>query len=217
MDFIKKRWISILAHVGALLPLAVLLIDFGRDNLTVNPIQEATIRTGKTALILFVLSLACTPLNTVLGFRPALRVRRALGLYGFLYVCIHLFIFAVWDYGLDVLLIWQQIIEKPYILAGVGAFVLLVPLAVTSTQAYQRKLGKDWKTLHRMFYLIMPIVILHFALLVKSIYYQPEPLWWGLGVAVLLVLRIPVVRKRVSLVQGALRRKFGTNASPVNS
>ncbi|NJM39586.1 MAG: sulfoxide reductase heme-binding subunit YedZ [Anaerolineae bacterium] len=202
--FIKSRWISILAHVGALLPLAVLVYDYFADNLTANPIQAATIRTGKWALILLVTSLACTPINTVLGFKPALKVKRALGLYGFMFVCIHLLIFTVWDYGLDLALIWQQVIEKPFVLAGFGAFVLLVPLAITSTKASQKRLGKDWKSLHRVICLIMPIAILHFSLAVKSLLVRTEPLQWGLVVALLLLVRVPVVRKAVVNARGQL-------------
>jgi sulfoxide reductase heme-binding subunit YedZ len=206
ITLLKSRWLSIVAHAGSLLPLAVLVYDFFLDNLTVNPIQEATIRTGKYALVLLVLSLACTPINTVLGFRPALKVKRALGLYGFLYVCVHLAIFTVWDYGLDLALIWQQVMEKPFVLAGLGAFVLLVPLAITSTQASQKRLGKDWKLLHRTIYLIMPIAILHFLLSVKSVLARPEPLQWGIVVALLLLVRVPAVRKFVVNVRGQLLR-----------
>lgn len=207
VGWLRERWISVLAHVGSLLPLVVLIIDFFLDRLTANPIQEATIRTGKTALILLVLSLACTPINTVFGFRPALRVRRALGLYGFLYVCVHLFIFSVVDFGLDWLLLWDELVQKPYVLAGLGAFALLVPLAITSTKAWQKKLGKEWKTLHKLFYLIALIVVLHFALVVKSITGRPEPLYWGAGVIVLLILRHPFIRQRISQLRAP--RKVG--------
>ena len=194
MTLIKSRWISILAHVGSLLPLIILVYDFFADNLTANPIQAATIRTGKWALILLVLSLACTPINTVLGFKPVLRVKRALGLYGFLYVCVHLIIFTVWDFGLDLALIWQEVVQKPFVLAGLGAFVLLAPLAITSNKASQVRLGKDWKSLHKVIYLIMPIAVLHFSLLVKSLWARTEPLQWGLVVGLLLLVRVPVVQ-----------------------
>ena len=82
-------WLQLLTHVGALLPLAVLVWDYFQDNLTVNPIQEITYRTGKYALVLLMLSLACTPLNTLIGFREALRLRRPLGLYAFMYASLH--------------------------------------------------------------------------------------------------------------------------------
>ena len=215
--WLPERWISVLAHVGSLLPLVILVIDFLADRLTANPIQQATIRTGKTALILLVLSLACTPINKVFGFRPALRVRRALGLYGFLYVCVHLFIFSVLDFGIDLQLIWQELIHKPYVLAGFGAFLLLVPLAITSTKAWQKRLGKEWKLLHKLFYLISLIVVLHFALVVKSITGRPEPLIWGAGVIILLLLRLPALRKTISSTRARLTQKQPMRPMPTVS
>ena len=117
------------------------------DNLTVNPIQAATLRTGKTAMILLVLSMACTPANTVFGFTQAIRVRRALGLYAFLYAAVHFSIFFGIDYGFDVGLIWLELADKRYILVGAAALLILIPLAVTSTKGWQRRLKKTWKQL----------------------------------------------------------------------
>ncbi|MDW8293712.1 MAG: protein-methionine-sulfoxide reductase heme-binding subunit MsrQ, partial [Anaerolineae bacterium] len=179
-------------------PLEVMIADYAQDRLTVNPIQELTLRTGKVALVLLVLSLACTPLNTLFGFRGALRVRRALGLYGFLYVVLHLLVFTVLDYVGDLALIVQTVLEKYYIVAGLAAFVLLVPLAVTSTRGWQRRLGQRWRALHRLVYLAVPLAVLHFALLVKSLVGRPEPLLWGALVLGLLALRIPAVRRAVA-------------------
>src|SRR5689334_1962222 len=99
MAFLQKSWLRLVGHIVCWVPFAVLLWDFANDNLTVNPIQEATFRTGKTALILLVLSLACTPANTLFGLKQVLPLRRPLGLYAFFYVCVHLLIFAVVDYG----------------------------------------------------------------------------------------------------------------------
>src|SRR5215211_8205748 len=93
--------LQILVHIACLIPLALLIWDGLHNHLTANPIQEITHRTGKTALILLVLSLLCTPANIVLGIKQALPLRRPLGLYAFFYVCLHLFIFSVLAYGLD--------------------------------------------------------------------------------------------------------------------
>lgn len=194
MSWLRVNWLRVVAHIGALAPLAVIIVDNYRYNLTVNPIQEIIVRTGKAALVLLVLSLACTPLNTIFGFRQALRVRRALGLYGFLYVGLHLAAFAVLDYGLDLGLIIQAIVEKYYIVAGFVAFLLLIPLAVTSTRGWMARLGKRWKALHKLVYLAVPIAVVHFALLVKSLSSRPEPLIFGAIVVVLLALRIPAIR-----------------------
>ena len=92
---------QIFVHVAALLPLVILIIDALRGNLTFNPIQEATLRTGKTAMVLLVLSLACTPASFALGFNQAIKVRRALGLYAFLYALVHFSIYIGVDYGFD--------------------------------------------------------------------------------------------------------------------
>lgn len=201
MSWLRANWLRVVVHIGALAPLGVIILDNYRYNLTANPIQEITVRTGKAALVLLVLSLACTPLNTAFGFRQALRVRRALGLYGFMYVVLHLAVFAVLDYGLDLRLIGQAIVEKYYVIAGFLAFLILIPLAVTSTRGWMARLGKRWKTLHKWVYLAVPVAVVHFALLVKSLGSRPEPLIFGAIVIMLLALRIPAVRRASSTLR----------------
>jgi len=208
MRWLRANWLRALVHLGALAPLFFIVLDNYRYNLTANPIQEITVRTGKAALVLLVLSLACTPLNTVFGFREAIRVRRALGLYGFVYVALHLAIFVVLDYGVNLQLIGQAIVEKYYVIAGFVAFLILVPLAITSTRGWMRRLGRRWKSLHKLVYLAVPIAVLHFALLVKSLGSRPEPLIFGAIVLGLLALRLPTIRRASS----ALRLK---NRSPL--
>jgi sulfoxide reductase heme-binding subunit YedZ len=210
MNWLRSNGLRVVAHAGALLPLAVIILDNYRFNLTANPIQELTLRTGKAGLVLLVLSLACTPLNTVFGFRDALKVRRALGLYGFLYIALHLFIFVALDYGMNLQLIAQAIIEKYYIIAGFVAFALLVPLAFTSTRGWMKRLGRRWKSLHMLAYIAVPVGVLHFALLVKSVIGRPEPLLWGALVAALLLLRLPAVRKWFA----NQRRRSGAPSAP---
>jgi methionine sulfoxide reductase heme-binding subunit len=188
--------LRILVHIACWIPLIVLLWDFQHNHLTANPIQEATFRTGKTALILLTLSLLCTPLNFVFGIKQVVPLRRPLGLYAFFYVCIHLTIFALVDYGLDWELIKQAIVEKRYVLVGFSAFLLLLPLAITSTKGWQRRLGKRWKNLHKLVYLAAPLVIFHFLWLVKADI--REPLAYGAAVAALLLLRLPRVRRTLT-------------------
>ena len=210
MNFLKKHWLRIATHIGAWIPLAVLIWDFANDNLTANPIQEATFRTGKTALILLLLALACTPLNTLLGWKRLLPLRRPLGLYAFFYVCVHLLIFALVDYGLDWELIQQAIVEKRYVLVGFAAFLLLLPLAITSTKGWMRRLGKGWKKLHRLVYLAVSLAIVHFVWLVKADI--REPLVYGAIVAALLILRLPAIRR--SLTSMRYRAAGRAGASP---
>ena len=108
----------------------------------------------------------------------------------------HLLIFAVVDYGLDLELIKQAIVEKRYVLVGFAAFLLLLPLAVTSTKGWMRRLGKRWKKLHRLVYLAAPLAVVHFVWLVKADI--REPLAYGAAVAALLLLRTPRVRRALT-------------------
>ncbi len=194
---------QLVVHAAALAPLAALAWDAAMGNLSVNPIQDLTFRTGKAALVLLVFSLACTPLNTLFGFRQALKVRRALGLYAFMYAALHLLIFSVLDYGLDLRLIWSQTLEKRYIYIGFAAFLILLPLAITSTRGWQRRLGKTWRTLHKFVYAAGVLVIIHYTWVVKSDVRQP--LAWGALVALLLALRLPFIRHKIAHLRS--RRK----------
>jgi sulfoxide reductase heme-binding subunit YedZ len=196
MRALQANWLRIITHVGSLVPLVVLLWDAAQNRLTVNPIQEATFRTGKTALVLLVLSLACTPVNTLLGFRPALRVRRALGLYAFMYAAIHFVIFVGLDYGLDLGLIREAIFEKRYALVGFAAFLVMLPLALTSTKGSMKRLGRTWKRLHQCVYVAALLVIVHYVWQVKADI--RVPLLYGAIVVLLLLLRVPAIRKAVS-------------------
>ncbi len=183
-------------HIGALLPLMLLIFDWTRDNLTFNPIQALELRTGKYALVLLILALACTPLNTVFGFRQALKVRRALGLYAFFYASIHFLIFIGLDYQFDLALLQEAIFEKKYALVGFAAGLILLSLAITSTRGWMKRLGKTWTRLHRFVYLAGILVIVHYVWLVKSDI--RVPLLYGALVLILLILRIPSVRRAAS-------------------
>ncbi len=193
---LKARWLQILAHVGALPPLALLVWDYARGRLTADPIREITLRTGRYALTLLILSLACTPVYRISGFRRVLRVRRALGLYAFLYVCLHGLTFVGLDYGFDLALIAQAVLEKRFVQVGLVTFLTLLPLALTSTRGWMRRLGENWGRLHRLVYLAALLDIVHFVGVVKA--GNPRPLPYGVAVALLLVVRIPPVRDLIS-------------------
>jgi sulfoxide reductase heme-binding subunit YedZ len=192
----KFTRLQILVHLGSLIPLILLIWGFFTDNLTVNPIQEATLRTGKTALVLLLLSLAVTPVHLLFGYRPILKVRRTLGLYAFLYASIHFLIFIGLDYQLDWNLIREAVFEKRYALMGFAAFLTLLPLAITSTKGWQKRIQKNWKRLHRLVYLTGLLAIIHFVWLVKSDI--REPLIYGGILLLLFFLRIPFIRRKVS-------------------
>jgi methionine sulfoxide reductase heme-binding subunit len=189
------HWFPILVHIACLLPIPWLVYDAWAGNLTADPIRGAILRTGKIALILLVLSLACTPLNTIFGFSPALRVRRALGDYSFLYVCLHFAIFVGLDYGFNFQYIFDELI-KPYALVGLIAGLLLIPLAITSFRPWPKRLGKNWKRLHSLVYGIDLLAALHYIWVVKQ--GVIEPYLWMILIIFLLVLRLPPIRHALS-------------------
>jgi sulfoxide reductase heme-binding subunit YedZ len=200
MKKLRYTPLQIIMHIYAWSALVHLLIDYFLGNLSVNPIQDLEQRTGRAAITLLVLSLLCTPLNTLFGWKEPLKRRRALGLYSFMYATIHVLIFLDLDYGLAWSLIIQSILEKPYIIFGVITFLLLTPLAVTSFDSWKVRLRKNWKRLHQTVYLIAPLAVLHFALSKKGDIFQLQgdivrPLIYGLVVLTLLILRIPKIRK----------------------
>jgi sulfoxide reductase heme-binding subunit YedZ len=190
-----EHWFPLLVHIACLLPIPWLVLDAWRGNLTADPIRGAILRTGKIGLELLVLSLACTPLNTIFGFKPALRVRRALGDYSFLYVCLHFAIFVGLDYGFDFQYVLNELI-RPYALIGLIAGVFLIPLAITSFPPWPKRLGKNWKRLHSLVYVITLLSALHYILVVKQ--GVIEPYLWLTLIVFLLVLRLPPVRHFLS-------------------
>ena len=202
-------------HISAWIPLALIIYDGLRGDLTANPIQAVTFRTGKPALVLLVLSLAATPLNTVFGFKPALKVRRALGLYAFMYVALHFLIFIGLDYGFDLSLLKGAIFEKRYALVGFAAFLILLPLAITSTKGWKARLGKKWRRLHQFVYLAGILAVIHYVWLVKSDI--REPLVYGGILVLLLILRVSTVRKKITGLKSrfakGLRIGWGTIVS----
>lgn len=205
-------------HLGSLLPLFLLISDGLAGSLSANPFQETEQRTGETALVLLLLSLTCTPLNILFGFSQAVKHRRALGLYAFFYASLHLFIFTMLDYGLDIPLLVEALQDNRYILVGLAAFLCLLVLAVTSFRWWMKRLGKAWTRLHRIVYLAGGLVILHFAWAVKGDVLGlsgnvANPLLYGALLAVLLSVRIPPVRR--SIIQ--LRRRIQHRSAQVST
>jgi sulfoxide reductase heme-binding subunit YedZ len=199
---LKSRWLQILTHVASLLPLAQLIWEYSQGLFIIDPVLEITTRTGRLALVLLVLSLACTPINTLFGFRQVLRVRRALGLYAFMYAGLHFLTFVGLDYGFDLELLGPAIFGQRFVLPGLAAGLLLLALAITSSKGWQKRLGKNWKRLHRLAYLAGILAVVHFMWLGKDV---REPMRYGAVVVALLVLRIPRVRKAVSNVRRRLK------------
>lgn len=198
---LRSNWLQILAHIAALSPLVMIVWNYSTGAFLIDPVREITTRTGKTALVLLIASLACTPIHTVLGFKQVLRIRRALGLYAFLYAGLHFLTFAGWDYAFDLKLLGPAIFGQRFVLPGAAAFLILLLLTATSTKRWQKRLGKRWKWLHRLSYLAGVLVIVHFLWLSKD---PRRPLQYGTIIALLLALRIPALRRATS----GLRRRI---------
>jgi sulfoxide reductase heme-binding subunit YedZ len=201
----KSRYtpLQIIIHLYAWSALAHLLFDFITGNLSPNFIQDLEQRTGRHAITLLVLSLACTPLNTLFKWSEPLKRRRTLGLYAFMYASIHMLIFVDLDYGLAWSLIAETIIQKPYILIGVTTFLLLIPLAITSFDIWKKRLGKNWKRLHQIVYGLGPLAVLHYAWSKKGDFFALQgdilrPLIYGAVLLLLLIMRIPPIRKALA-------------------
>jgi len=206
-----RRWA---VHVAGWLPALWILALGVAGDLTVNPYQAVEQRTGRIALIFLMLSLACTPANLLLGWRQALRHRRTLGLYAFAYASLHLLILVGLDYGWSFRLLRADLDTKPFIWIGAASVLILASLAATSFVVWKRRLGKNWKRLHRLVYGAVPLVILHFAWARKANLATLSgdialPLAFGAAAAILLVLRLPAVRRRI-----ARRRHSGPHPNP---
>jgi sulfoxide reductase heme-binding subunit YedZ len=211
------RWprftrLQLAVHTGAWLPLVSLCIAYLTNDLTANPIQAAEQRTGQYAIVLLVLCLACTPVNALFRVPVAVKLRRPLGLYAAMYAAIHVSIFVALDFGFDWALIGQEIAEKRYLVAGLGAFSILVVLAITSLRWWMKRLGKSWKRLHRLVYLAGGLVVLHYAWVVKGDLLSLQgdiwrPLTAGLAIALLLALRVPPLRRRLAATVASLRSR----------
>ena len=162
-----------LIFVISLLPLSLMVWDGFNDALGANPIETITHRTGDWSLRFLLLTLAITPLRKMLAWAPLLRLRRMLGLFTFFYVCLHFLTYLVLDQFFDFDEIIKDIVKRPYITIGFAAFVMLIPLALTSTNQMMKRLGKRWKQLHQLVYVIGVCAVLHYLWLVKADMLQP--------------------------------------------
>ncbi|MEZ4610789.1 MAG: protein-methionine-sulfoxide reductase heme-binding subunit MsrQ [Caldilineaceae bacterium] len=192
-----KNWLWLAVNAAAAIPLLQMVVGYATDTLGVDPVATLTTRTGTAAIMTLVLSLACTPANMLFGWRKALTVRKSLGLWAFTYAALHMLVFIGLDYGLDWRFIWQDaLLEKQYIFVGLTALLILLPLALTSTKGWMRRLGRNWKRLHQLVYIAGILAVLHYFILVKID--KREPLIYAGVLALLLVLRLPPVRRQVA-------------------
>jgi len=167
-------WLKPGIFLGSLAPLASVVLRASQGTLSANPIAEIENELGLTALVLLVASLACTPARRLFGWSWPVRVRRELGLFAFFYASLHVLVYLLPDQWLDWGTILQDIAERPFITVGFLAFVLMIPLAITSTNEWVRKLGfRRWQRLHYLVYLAGILAVIHFLWRVKIDVSQP--------------------------------------------
>ncbi len=186
----KAVYIKIIVFIAALLPL--LWLGYGALNggLGANPIEAVTRSLGDWALRFLLITLTVTPLRRLSGWRWPMRLRRMLGLYTFFYALLHLSSYIVLDQFFYWPEIWADIIKRPYITIGMVSFLLLIPLAVTSTNKWMRRLGRNWQRLHKLVYPIAIGAVAHNLMLVKVL--SVEPLLYAGILLVLLVARVKI-------------------------
>jgi sulfoxide reductase heme-binding subunit YedZ len=195
---LRKHWLQILTHAGALTPLALLIIDYVRGRFFIDLAQQVIIRTGWPALILLLLTLTVTPLNLLIQSPRLQRLRRTLGLYTFFYAALHVLAFTGLDYRFNLRFLGPAIIAQPFIVVGALAFLILLVLALTSTRGWQKRLGKRWKQIQRAVYAASLLVIVHVMWQNKSVW---ESLPYLIITLLLLALRLPPLRRRLKNVQ----------------
>jgi methionine sulfoxide reductase heme-binding subunit len=173
----RSRWGARIAQtavvLAALVPLAVLVGDAFGDRLGANPVEAIEHRTGDWTIWLLLASLAVTPLRRLTGWNSLIRYRRTLGLLAFSYVCLHFLTYLVIDQGfpiqgLTLTYVWEDIVKRPYVTVGFTAFMLLIPIAWTSTKGWIRRLGRRWTTLHQLVYVAAALGVLHYMWLIKG-------------------------------------------------
>ena len=176
--------------LACFLPLLGISFDIATDNLGADPIQALHIRLGDWSLRFLWLTLAITPLQTLTKWRKMADYRQMLGLVTFFYASLHVIVYVLVDHGLDWHLIAVDIIESPYIWLGVLAYIIIFSLAITSPKFAKKRLGKNWKKLHRLIYIAAIAVIIHYYWQLKG--NMAEPLFYLILVTILLSFRIAV-------------------------
>ena len=199
-------WLKTAIFVLSLVPFLRLFVLGFQDRLGANPIEFITHSTGFWTLTFLCITLAVTPLRRLTGWQQLIRVRRMLGLFAFFYACAHLVTYVWFDQWFSLEEIAKDIWKRPFITVGFAAFVLLVPLAITSTNRMMRRLGRRWSQLHRLVYVIVILGVAHFWWLKEDKNDLSEPwLFCGIVVALLLFrLLHPVWQRSVRPRQNAV-------------
>jgi sulfoxide reductase heme-binding subunit YedZ len=188
-SFLANKWIKIPAFFLCLVPLGMLVWRALTGNLGANPVEFMQHATGDWTLRFLIFTLSITPLRQLLKVPELIRFRRMLGLFAFFYACLHFLTYLGPDQSFDLAAIWKDVAKRPFITVGFAAFVLLIPLALTSTAGWIRRLGgRRWQLLHRAIYISAICGVIHYYWLVKSAVLRP--LTYAAIVAVLLLWRL---------------------------
>ena len=191
---LKSRWSKPIVFVLCLLPAVLLVTGVFRDSLGANPIEYITRATGTWTLRFLLITMAITPVRKLLGQPDLIRFRRMLGLWAFFYGCLHLITWMWLDKFFDTSEMLADLTKRRFITVGMLGFALMVPLAVTSTKGWIRRLGRNWSRLHKLIYVSAAAGVVHYWWLVKSDIRLP--LLYGVIVTVLLMLRLYISRQR---------------------
>jgi sulfoxide reductase heme-binding subunit YedZ len=195
--FLSSRYTKAILFLVALLPLAAIVWPFLRGYTVPNPLEFIQHATGDWTLRFLLITLTISPARKLLGVPELIRFRRMLGLFAFFYACLHFTTYLWFDKLFDLHEIWKDVYKRPFVTVGFTAFLLLIPLAITSTAGWVRRLGgRRWQMLHRAIYVIAICGVIHYYWLVKSAVVRP--LTYAAIVAVLLAWRVVnwVVRRR---------------------
>lgn len=195
------RWRRVALFLICSIPFAQLIYNALTDNLGANPIDAITRHTGSWTLIFLLVTLSVTPVRKIFAWNEAVRYRRMLGLFAFFYAVLHFTTFFVLDHFFDFNAILKDVMKRPYITAGFTGFVLLIPLALTSTAGMIRRLGKRWQQLHRLVYITAAAGVIHFYWLVKADIRRPAQ--YGFALILLLGYRL-LVGARAALTRPPL-------------
>jgi methionine sulfoxide reductase heme-binding subunit len=189
-------WQSILVHVLALVPLAWTAYEYVTDTLPIVLDRHLVIRFGAVGLAFLVASFSITPLSLLSGKTTLVPLRRSLGVYAFCYITLHFLAYAWFSNGFDWALIWRDLGERRAMSAGILALILLIPLALTSTTGWQKRLGRRWKLLHRLVYLAVPLSVLHYFWLERDI--KDWVFVYAVYVILLFAIRLPAIRRAIA-------------------
>jgi len=191
---VSKRWLKVPVFLLCLVPAGLLVRGALTGDLGVNPAETIQLQTGRWALKFLLISLAITPLRRLTGWNILIQYRRMLGLFAFFYATEHFLSYWSFDLGFSLAAMFGDVLKRPFIALGFAAFLLLIPLALTSTKGWIRRLGKRWALLHRLVYVAAILAVIHFAWKVKV--FTGDPVLYAVLLTVLLLFRVVRVMRR---------------------